>query len=52
MNVLSAVLLAIWVVLMVLVTIWDVRRRKKMTPEQRRQHDQAMRFRQMVRNFP
>jgi hypothetical protein len=48
MKILWAVLLAVWFVLMVLVNVWHTRRLKQMTREQRRQHDETLRFDQSV----
>jgi hypothetical protein len=44
----SGLVVFVWVALMVWVTVWDTRRRKKMTPNKRRQDDEAMRFDQSV----
>jgi cytochrome c-type biogenesis protein CcmH/NrfF len=44
MSVLWGVPLAVWVALMVWVSIWEMRRRKKMTPKQRRRYDEALHF--------
>jgi hypothetical protein len=48
MKILWAVLLAVWVVLMVLVNIWDTRRRKKLRAKQRQQEDEELSFDQSV----
>jgi uncharacterized iron-regulated membrane protein len=48
MKILGAVVLAVWIVLVIALNIWHMRRRKKMTPDKRRQHDEALRFDQSV----
>jgi hypothetical protein len=48
MSLFWIIALIVWVAFMVWVNVWNTRRRKKMTPEQQGQHDEAMRFDQSV----